>query len=137
MKCYDRCREDALTLGSDSFRAQCAKFRIMESDLQLEEVSDVDILCLSQSLSSKEDCKLVAKHLKSHANVEDESRIEVAALNMLRYSKEFLGPQMLTYGRVYKALEDALKQSDSRDLQCALIEFEDCARHTQERKKCN
>ena len=141
VKCYDRWAEGVPKHGFATLPPQCAKFRIMESAVQHEEVSDNDIYCLAQSLSSKEDCKLVADHLTSVPEVsqdlERESRLEVAAVDMLMKSKKYtFRPKKFTYRYVYEALVGAIKQSGSRDLECALIEFELCVGHTHEREKC-
>ena len=115
----------------------------MESDIQHEEVSRYNLVFLARSLSNIQDCIEVAEHLESPRcvieEVEREHRINLAALNMLERSKKYTShPRNFTYGLVYKAFEGALNQSGSRDLACALIEFEDLVGHTvREREKCN
>ena len=106
----------------------------MDSNVKNEEVSYGSLLFLSQSISSKQDCKLLAKKLELPHHVIDVCLVN-SPYSVLWKWTNYEG-KAATYGLLQSALRSAIEESDSRDLKCAEIEFEHYLRHTFEEKIC-
>ena len=122
--------------GSATKPQQCATISAMDSNVENEEVSCGSRLFLSQSISSKQDWKLLAQKLELPQNEIDRKAYLVNPHYNVLVKWTIYQGKAATYGHLQSALRSAIEESDSRDLKCAEIEFELYLRHTLEEKKC-